>query len=145
MEPFADNLVIELPAQLVFDLVAEGTNLRFPETFHQHNGILGNIFVNKSAIQGLFVVRNSIYHPRFGIHALGNAGKKAFHPGLHSFRVNVAEDNDCLLVGTVEVVIVGTHFIGSEVVQDFRSADNVVDGVFAVIVEVSVEPALHPL
>ncbi|WP_286084073.1 hypothetical protein [Parabacteroides goldsteinii] len=42
-------------------------------------------------------------------------------------------------------MIVGTHFIGSEVVQDFRSADNVVDGVFAVIVEVSVEPALHPL
>lgn len=55
------------------------------------------------------------------------------------------EDNDRLLVGTVKIVIIGAHFVGSEVVQDFRSTDNVVGGVLAVVVEISVELALHPL
>ena len=138
-------MIVKLPAQLVFHLFAECTEFRLAETFHQYDGVLGNIFVDKPAILGLFVVRNGICHPRFGIHALRNAGKEAFHSGLHGIGVDVAEDNDRLLVGTVKIVIIGAHFVGSEVVQDFRSTDNVVGGVLAVVVEISVELALHPL
>ena len=145
IEALADDLIVKLPAQLVFHLFAECTEFRLAETFHQYDGVLGNIFVDKPAILGLFVVRNGICHPRFGIHALRNAGKEAFHSGLHGIGVDVAEDNDRLQVGTVKIVIIGAHFVGSEVVQDFRSTDNVVGGVLAVVVEISVELALHPL
>lgn len=90
IEALADDLIVKLPAQLVFHLFAECTEFRLAETFHQYDGVLGNIFVDKPAILGLFVVRNGICHPRFGIHALRNAGKEAFHSGLHGIGVDVA-------------------------------------------------------
>ncbi len=138
-------MVVELPAQLVFNLFIQRADFRFPETFHQHNGILGDVLIDEPAVFGLLVVWNGIDHPRFGIDAFRNVGKETFQAGFHCRWVNVAEDNDRLLVRTIEIVVISTHFIGREMVQHFRRSDNVMRGIFAVVVEIGVQLALHAL